>query len=230
MHHRSKITVVVPALNEEGTLRRMLLRLSIGDNEELVIVDGMSQDRTLSIAREFTERVFTSDRGRARQMNLGAQKAAGEVLLFLHADCILPGGAFDVIRSTLEDTRISAGAFDLSIEHPGRVFRLIESCANLRSHMLSVPYGDQGLFMRKQVFERVGGFADIPLMEDIEIVSRLKKVGAIRFVRPPVKASPRRWLKEGILKTTLRDWGLAFSYSVLGISPQKLIKFYKDVR
>jgi rSAM/selenodomain-associated transferase 2 len=224
------ITVVMPVLNEEIVLNETLSSLHITDREELIVVDGGSSDKTLSIAQKFTDRVYITKRGRGHQMNFGAGKADGEVLLFLHADCILPTEAFGIIRKVLKDKRISAGAFDLSIDHPKLLFRIMEFGANLRSRVTSIPYGDQGLFMKREVFEQLGGFPDISLMEDIEISRKLKKIGIISFVRPPIKTSPRRWLQEGPLFTTLRDWTIAVSFRFLKVSPDRLIKYYEDVR
>nr|NIS74896.1 glycosyltransferase [Deltaproteobacteria bacterium] len=194
------------------------------------IVDGGSSDSTLSIAREFSEKVFVHETGRARVMNYGAEKSGGDILLFLHADCILPPEGFHLIRKTLRNTDVSAGAFLLGIDHPDLRFRIIETGANLRSRLFSIVYGDQGIFMRKGMFHRLGGYADIPLMEDIEISMRLKKAGRIDLVQPPILASPRRLLAEGALYTTLRDWTIAFSYRFLGISPETLFKYYGTVR
>ncbi len=163
-------------------------------------------------------------------MNFGAGKAGGKILLFLHADCILPDNGFTLIRDALGNGDIAAGAFSLRIDHPGFGFKLIESVANIRSRMTSLIYGDQGMFLRKKVFDYIGGFADIPLMEDIEISRRLRKEGKIVFIKPPITASARRWLKEGLIYTTLRDWTIAFSYTFIKISPEKLIKHYKEVR
>lgn len=225
-----KVSVVMPVLNEAKTIRTTLSLLHISNNEELIVVDGGSTDDTITIAREFTEKVFTAETGRANVMNFGAGKAEGDILLFLHADCVLPDEGFSIIREVMKDDKVSAGAFDLSIADPSPRFRLIEFGANLRSRVTSIPYGDQGIFMRKKVFNRIGGYADIPLMEDIEISKRLKKTGKIVFVRPPIKASPRRWLEEGALYTTLRDWMNALAYLFFRASPEKLKKFYKDVR
>ncbi len=226
----SKISIIMPVLNEAGNLRNTLSRLDLSRNEELIIVDGGSSDETMAIAREFTGKVYRTKTGRASVMNYGARKAAGDILLFFHSDCILPERGFDIIRETLSDGSVAAGAFFLGIDHPGLCFRLIEFGANLRSRLTSLIYGDQGMFLRKEVFEKAGGFADIPLMEDVEISGRLKKLGKIIFVMPPVKASPRRWLKEGALYTTLRDWALALSYKLLKVSPETLIRYYKEVR
>jgi rSAM/selenodomain-associated transferase 2 len=225
-----KISVIVPALNEEKSLHRTLSNLNITDLEELIIVDGGSNDRTVLIASGFTDKVFVTHKGRGHQMNYGAQKANGNILLFLHADCLLPKEGFELIREKLNDKQVSAGAFFLNIDHPSFRFRIIEKVANLRSRITRIPYGDQGLFIRKELFEQIGGFADIPLMEDIEISRRLKKIAKIVFLRTPIKASPRRWLKEGLIYTTLRDWIVAILYIFLKVSPEKLMKHYKDVR
>lgn len=224
------MSVVVPALNEEKVLHGTLGSLGLTENEELIVVDGGSSDATVSIASHYTDNVLVTERGRARQMNAGAERAGGEILLFLHADCIPPEGAFGMIRAALAREGVAAGAFDLSIDHPGLRFRLIELGANLRSRLTSIAYGDQGLFMRKSLFEALGGFAQIPIMEDIEISSRLKRTGKIVFLRPPVATGPRRWLREGALYMTLRDWSLALSYGILGASPERLARHYRDVR
>jgi rSAM/selenodomain-associated transferase 2 len=225
-----KISIVMPVLNEAGTLRRTLSALTLSESEELIVVDGGSTDGAAEIAREFTPKTLAGPKGRARQMNLGAENAEGPILLFLHADCRPPRGAFDLIRGAMEDKAVSAGAFDLAIDHPSFRFRIIEVGANLRSRVTGVPYGDQGLFMRKSMFEHIGGFEDIPLMEDVEIAGRLRKEGKVVFLRPPMVTAPRRWLREGPVFTTLRDWGIALAYSMFRVCPEKLAKYYRDVR
>jgi rSAM/selenodomain-associated transferase 2 len=219
-------------LNEAKVLRDTLGQFRLTQDEELIITDGGSTDDSVSIAREFTDMVFVTrtGRGRGHAMNFGAERATGEIMLFLHADCFLPEGAFVLIRDTLSDNGVAAGAFDLGISHPNLRFRIIEFGANLRSRFTSIPYGDQGIFMKKEIFMRLGGFADIALMEDIELSRRLKKLGKIIFIRTQIKASPRRWLKEGALYTTLRDWCIAISYSFLKTSPSRLRNYYRDVR
>lgn len=227
---QSLISIVMPVLNEAKTLRHFLSRLHLSEAEELIVVDGGSSDDTLSIAREFTDRVFSTRSGRARVMNYGASLADGDILLFLHADCILPEGGFHAIRQAVHDHSIAAGAFFLSIAHSSFSFRIIERTANIRSRITSLLYGDQGMFLRKDVFDRIGGFPDIPLMEDIEISGLLKKEGDLVFINPPIKASPRRWISEGIIYTTLRDWTIAFLYTFVKVPPEKLVTYYRNIR
>jgi glycosyltransferase involved in cell wall biosynthesis len=208
---QTKISIIMPVLNEASTLRSTLSPLTLSEREELIIVDGGSTDDSLSIAREFTDKVF-------------------HILLFLHADCMLPDNGFDAVRQAVRDRSIAAGAFFLNIAHRGLSYRIIEQAANIRSRATSLLYGDQGMFLRKDIFDRIGGFPDIPLMEDIEISGRLKKEGKLIFINPPIQASPRRWLSEGIIYTTLRDWTIAFLYTFLKVSPEKLITYYKNIR
>lgn len=220
----------MPVLNEAVSLRENLEQLHLSENDELIVVDGGSSDNTMNIAGDFTDKVYRTETGRARVMNYGAGKADGDILLFLHADCILPEDGLDIVRKTLKENTVAAGAFRLSIDCPGLHFRVIEAAANLRSRFAGLLYGDQGICMRKDIFNKVRGYADIPLMEDIDISGRLKKLGKLILLDPPIKASPRRWLAEGVLRTTLRDWGIAFSYTFLKIPPEKLIKYYRDIR
>jgi rSAM/selenodomain-associated transferase 2 len=225
-----KISIIMPVYNESAILRGTLSKLALTEREELIIVDGGSTDDTLSIAHDFTDNIFITKTGRASVMNFGASKADGDILLFLHADCSLPQNAFGMIKNTLSDNRVAAGAFNLGIASSQFRFRIIEFVANIRARLTCLMYGDQGMFLKKEVFDRLGGFADIPLMEDIEISKRLRKTGKIVFVKPPVTASPRRWLNEGLLYTTLRDWIIAFLYTFTKVSPEKLIKHYIAIR
>ena len=164
-------------------------------------------------------------------MNTGAEAASGDILLFLHADCVLPPEGFTIARETLRVTEVSAGGFYIVIEHPSFTFRVIEHFANLRSAVTRLIYGDQVIFIRKKTFDSIGGFKNIPLMEDIEISQRLKRAGRIKFVKsPPVMTLPRRWLAEGPVYTTLRDWAIALAYTVLDVRPESLVKHYEDIR
>jgi rSAM/selenodomain-associated transferase 2 len=225
-----KISVIIPVLNEEDTIRTTLSSLHISSKEEIVVIDGGSDDGTVSIAQEFTQQVYVTERGRGHQLKNGAGKATGDILLFLHADCILPNNSFSLIRDVMSNDEYSIGAFYLGIDHPSFCFRVIEFGANLRSWITRVPYGDQGLFMRRDDYEKIGGFCDIPLMEDVDLSKRMKKIGRVKFVKDAIMASPRRWLKEGLLYTTVRDWKLSLSYALLNAKPKELLKEYEDVR
>jgi len=225
-----KISIIIPVLNEEKELRRTLTSLLVTKNEELIIVDGGSKDRTVDIAKEFTSNVYQTVRGRAHQMNYGAREAAGDLLLFFHSDCVLPRNAYKLIRETLSDGSVSAGAFDLSIDHDSFCYRIIEKGANIRSRVTSIPYGDQGLFLSKDLFVQIGGYPDIPIMEDIAIAKELRQAGRIRFLKEKVKTSPRRWIAEGPVFTTMRDWMIALLYGTFNVPPDKLSNFYRDVR
>ncbi len=225
-----KISVIIPVLNESNLLPVTLPMLNISENEELIIVDGGSTDLTPEIARRFTGKLITAERGRGKQMKRGAETAKGDILFFLHADCIVPENTFENIRSLLKDANISAGAFNLGIHSRKKRYRIIEFAVFLRNRITSLPYGDQGLFLKKEIYEKIGGYSDLPLMEDVDIVRRLKKAGRIAFINKKILASPRRWEKEGIVYTTVRDWILALLYTLFKVSPERLIKFYKIVR
>ncbi|HTZ19086.1 MAG TPA: TIGR04283 family arsenosugar biosynthesis glycosyltransferase [Dissulfurispiraceae bacterium] len=224
------ISIIVPVLNEEKILSATLSSLSLSDREELIVVDGGSTDETAAIASQFTDKVFTTLKGRGRQMNFGGLRAEGDILLFLHADCSLPPGGFATIRETLRTPGTAAGAFDIRFTDRRPSLKITGFAANLRSRVTGIPYGDQGLFMTKAIFDKLGGFADIPLMEDIEISRRLKRAGKIVFVRPPISVSPRRLLNEGLVYAIARDWTIALSFAFLNTSPERLIKHYKDIR
>ena len=160
-------------------------------------------------------------------MNEGAALASGDILLFLHVDTRLPRDALGLIRTTMEDNRYVAGAFDLGIESSQSIFRIIEQAASLRSRITRIPFGDQGIFIRKDYFMQVGGYREIPVMEDVDIMKRIKKQrGRIYIIPRRVSTDSRRWEQEGIVRCTLRNWMLQIFY-FLGISPYKLARFYK---
>ena len=164
--------------------------------------------------------------GRSIQMNAGAAIAGGDILLFLHADTLLPETGVKSIRDVCRDPGIVGGAFDLAIDAPGSVFRVIEKTASLRSRLTRIPYGDQAIFIKAVCFRQLGGFAQIPLMEDIDLMRRIKRRGyRIRFITEPVKTDARRWKTEGVLYTTLRNWMLSTLFYA-GVSPEKLKKYY----
>lgn len=223
------ISVIIPTLNEEARIEGLLRSLQNISTLEVIVSDGMSQDRTVEIAKRLVAHVWTAPRGRASQMNEGARHATGEVLLFLHADTRLLPSAFDQLTSALGDPTIVGGAFSLCLESQAWGLRLIEAVTNLRARLFSFPYGDQAVFVRRSVFEEIGGYAELPLMEDLELVRRLKRRGRIVILPAKAITSARRWEKEGILYTTVRNWAVTILF-FLGVSPTTLVRWYPPVR
>jgi rSAM/selenodomain-associated transferase 2 len=225
-----RFSIIIPVINEEAAINSTIGRVrSIGAAAcaEIIIVDGDPGGATIGAVREGDVITAVSERGRGNQMNRGAALAHGDILIFLHADTRLPAGAFELIEEALSDPACQAGAFDLGIASVRPVFRVLEKVASWRSRLTRIPYGDQALFFRRDYFSSIGGFADIPLMEDVEIMRRLKKAGtAIAVIDRPVLTSARRWEKEGIVKCTLRNWLLVSLY-LCGAPPERLAKFYR---
>lgn len=199
------ISVIIPTYNEGGNLPVLLEDLRAYPDLEIIVTDGGSRDQTPTVAREFGVRFVSSEKGRCFQLNTGAQAATGEVLLFLHCDTFLPENFSEHLHEVLGRRGTSVGAFRLKIDAPGAGFRLIEWGANLRSRWWRLPYGDQALFVRRDIFARAGGFPDFPIMEDIGLVRRLKKLGRVRIAATPVTTSARRWQKFGLVRTTLMN-------------------------
>jgi len=168
-----------------------------------------------------------SKKGRAKQMNKGASIASNEILLFLHADTILPKNAFDEIFHILSKKDIQAGAFDLSFNSNKSMLKIIAKIASFRSRITNIPYGDQAIFIKKDIFEKIGKYEDIPLMEDVNLMQKLKKYNyKIEISKQKVVTSSRKWDNSGIIYTTIRNWILISLY-FLGVTPKKLAKFYK---
>ncbi|UCF36862.1 MAG: TIGR04283 family arsenosugar biosynthesis glycosyltransferase [Acidobacteriota bacterium] len=226
---RPEISVIIPTLNEEDNLGATLQSCLTDNPHEVIVVDGGSQDRTRDIARGFPISLYESSPGRARQMNAGAAAARGTHLLFLHADTLLPAAWENEIRRVLEIPGTVAGAFRLQINGDRRALRLVESIANLRSSLLGLPYGDQGLFLTQDLFMDLGGFPDLPIMEDLELVRQLSKRGSIRLSSSSIVTSGRRWQRLGVFKTTLINQLLIWAYLV-GISPTRLAAIYRKNR
>ena len=220
------ISIIIPVLNEAAIIPSTLQRLQNNRDLEIIVVDGGSNDNTVNIVREMGLKVIAVSGGRATQMNAGANIAQGNILLFLHVDTQLPPNFSNLIKQTLKQPQVIAGAFELAIEGKKRSLRWIEVLVKMRSHLLSLPYGDQAIFITKQVFKDVGGFADLPIMEDFELIQRLKRQGKIAIAPAAVITSGRRWQKLGVWKTTLINQLVIAGY-YLGIPPAKLSKFYR---
>ncbi len=219
------ISVIIPTLNEASTLENCLKSVRTRFNFEKIVVDGGSDDSTVEIARNYNCIVEATESGRARQMNLGAMRASGEILLFLHADTTLPDKWAEAVLEILREDGVVCGAFALSISENLRGLYLIELISNFRSRVLNMPYGDQAFFMTKQSFNMIGGFPDQPIMEDFEFIRRLGKQGKIRISALSVNTSGRRWKKLGLLRTTLINQIVIAAY-YLGFSPNRLRKLY----
>jgi len=222
-----KISVIIPVLREEAVINRAIERIRAVDRAvEIVVVDGDPQEGTLRAVTCAEALLVASEAGRGRQMNEGARAAGGDILVFLHADTVLPGNAFRSISSAMMSRRFVGGAFDLAIDGQGVIFRLIEWAASLRSRLTRIPYGDQALFLRRDYFMRIGGYRDIPLMEDVDLMRRVKARGdRICIIRGKARTSARRWEQEGVLRCTLRNWTILALY-LLGVPPRRLVKWY----
>jgi rSAM/selenodomain-associated transferase 2/rSAM/selenodomain-associated transferase 1 len=221
-----KISIIIPALNEAATIVRTLSHLEKVDNLEVIVVDGGSIDETAALAESRGANLIHSNPGKAIQMNTGAAAAAGDILVFLHADTLLPESFSDQIVFALNQKGVAAGAFRLSIDSTAASIRFIECMANLRSRLLQLPYGDQALFMKKSLFGEIGGFPELLIMEDFILVRRLKCRGKIIIVPKAVTTSPRRWLHLGILKTWLINQLIIMAY-YLGFPPERLTRIYR---
>jgi rSAM/selenodomain-associated transferase 2 len=228
-----KFSIIVPVFHEGERINDLidcLHRQDSDKNFEIIIVDGCREKDTLGAIHSKEVIKISSERGRAKQMNAGASMAKGEILIFLHADTELPIHALKKINSLTERKEYVGGAFDLGIKSDKFIFKVIGTLSSLRSRLNRIPFGDQAIFIRKEYFSQIGGYKEIPLMEDVELLRRIKKSGnKIWIFYDRVMTSPRRWEKEGVIYCTLRNWSLQTLY-FLGVSPDKLIRFYKNPR
>lgn len=222
------ISIIIPVFNDAEMLSQTLaaLRNHAGD-VETIVVDGGSTDGSVEAARNYTPLVVRSSKGRGVQQDAGARCAHGDILVFLHADTLLPSGFGHLICQAFADPEVVFGAFLLAIHPPTPILNGIAFAANLRSILFGLPYGDQALCVRRPIYLQVGGFRPWPIMEDVDLVRRLNRVGAFKMIRTPVKTSARRWEKENPVFTTLRNWSLIIRY-LLGASPEALARHYLD--
>ena len=226
-----QISVIIPVLNENHIINQTIMHLdSLNRNAiaEIIVVDGNPLGSTINGISKGSVKKITAPSGRGVQMNTGAISAQGDHLLFLHADVRLPIDAFEKIAATLVQKHVAAGAFSLGISSPRKAFRIIERGVAFRGRLTQIPYGDQAIFMNKKLFFQLGGFKEILLLEDVELMRRIKKKGGKIIILPAkVQASARRWEKEGILYCTLRNHTLILLY-LLGVSPARLAKLYRS--
>jgi rSAM/selenodomain-associated transferase 2 len=226
---RPSFSIIIPVLHESSIINQTIghiRRIGSGFEFEIIVVDGDKEGGTINSIKHNDVVKIVSPRGRGIQMNYGAAAAKGYVLLFLHTDTELPEEAFAGISSVLVNRDYAGGAFDLGIKSGRWIFRLIEKLVFVRTRVTRIPYGDQAIFIKRECFETLKGYKDIPLMEDVEFMRRLKKSGyEISIIPQEVRTSSRRWEREGILCCTSRNWTLRGLYSI-GVNPEKLVKLY----
>jgi len=224
------LSIIVPALDEAAAIEACLAPLQAlrARGAEVVVVDGGSADRTAALAAPLADRVIDSPRGRARQMNAGAEASRGEALLFLHADTVLPDSADAAVRGAIE-SGARWGRFDVTIAGADPLLAVVGAMMNARSRLTGVATGDQAIFVRRDAFRAAGGFPDIPLMEDVALSKRLKRAGRPACLRARVVTSGRRWERHGTLRTVLLMWRLRLAYA-LGADPRQLAGRYGTER
>ena len=226
-----RFSIIVPVLNEEAVLEHQLsqlVRLCTAHDYEVLLVDGGSVDRTVAIAQRFG-RVIHAPRGRAVQMNRGAEAASGEIYIFLHADTLLPEDVFGVIERACASRRVVGGAFRLRFDSNKLIYKLVAFSTNLRSRWQGSFTGDQAYFVRADSFKAIGGFPEIALMEDLEIITRLRQVGKVVLLPRSVTTSARRHQKIGLARSIMFMWYLRALYKC-GVSPEQLQRKYVDIR
>jgi len=222
-----QLSVIIPALNEAGCIQSTLERLQPLrlHGHEIILVDGGSTDATLALSQAMVDKILLSPPGRGLQMQAGAAIAHGSVLWFLHADCSIPAGADTLILEALRGTRADWGRFDITFMDQHPLLQCVAWFMNQRARLSGIATGDQGIFVQRTLYERVGGFPSIPLMEDIRFSRSLKKHARPCRITQSLVTSPRRWHAHGILRTIVTMWGLRLGYFA-GISPERLAKFY----
>lgn len=222
----SSISIIIPTFNEAENIRATVGRAQNSAVREIIVVDCGSTDSTTEIASQLGAQVISSTSGRAKQMNAGAQKATGEILLFLHADTLLPPDFAAQACKILASPGVAAGAFSLAIDLSGAALRVVECAANFRANVLQMPYGDQGLFLYRQKFMEVKGYPDEPILEDLLLIHRLKKTGRIGIAPSAALTSGRRWQRLGVIKTSLINQAILLGY-LFGVSAQRLQGWYR---
>ncbi len=227
----TKLSIIIPILNEEDTILQTLRALQTlrPKGHEIIVVDGGSKDTSLSQSESLADQIVQVTTGRSRQMNAGARVASGEVLLFLHADTLLPEGADELIFSRMRRTGKDWGRFDVRLSGRHFLLRVVEFLMNWRSRLSGIATGDQAIFVRDRLFQSIGGFPEIDLMEDIAISKILKRFGRPLCLWQRVETSSRRWEKNGTFHTILLMWYLRLAYW-LGASPRKLSRFYGGLK
>ncbi len=228
METPQKISVIIPILNEAKVLEKTLSQLQpqLGSHE-LIVVDGGSTDASVKIAENYGK-VIISERGRAKQLNAGAAAATGDILIFLHADIWLEPGALAAVATAISSGYVGGG-FRQKIDGKRVLYRLIEIAGDIRGRYLKVFYGDSGIFLARTNFQKIGGFPDVPILEEMEFSKDLRRLGKTTLLTPYIHISARRWEARGIVRTTLNNWLITLLY-FLGVSPEKLARLYSHIR
>ena len=223
-----KISVIIPILNEAKILEQTLSQLQPElKAHELLVVDGGSTDGSAHIAEKYGK-VITSEPGRAKQLNTGAAAAIGDILIFLHADIWVEAGALASVEIALSSGYVG-GAFQQKIDGTHFLYRAIETAGNMRGKYLKVFYGDSGIFLKRTDFEKIGGFPEVPILEEAEFSKKLRQLGKTTLVTPHIHISARRWETKGIIRTTLNNWLITLLY-FFKFSPAQLAKLYRHIR
>ncbi len=227
----TRFSIIVPVLHESDKINFLIGHinsLECSEEVEVVVVDGSAGEDTIEAIKSEGVIKLRAEKGRGKQMNAGASIAGGEILIFLHADTELPAGAFAKIDAAMKHEKYVGGAFELRIKSEKFLYRLLARLASIRCRLTKIPYGDQAIFIRSNYFKRIGGFKEIPLMEDVELMRRIKRIGdKICILKDHVSTSARRWNEEGFFFGLLRN-AILFVLYILGVSPHRLARFYKN--
>jgi rSAM/selenodomain-associated transferase 2 len=226
----NKLSAIVPMLNEAAAIANTLHAIRRGaPDAEVIVVDGGSTDASVAIARPLCDELIVAARGRARQMNAGARVSHGDALVFVHADTMVPSTFGADIASALSDSAVAGGRFDVELDASTLPYRIIGAMISLRSRISRTGTGDQAIFVRREVFDRLGGFPELELCEDLEFSRRLKRAGRVACLHARVTTSARRWSRDGVVRTVMRMWLIRAMY-LMGVPPARLKRMYSDTR
>jgi rSAM/selenodomain-associated transferase 2 len=225
--NRSRISVIIPVYDDTAQLKSLLTQLrEYSPSLEIVVADGGGSSETKEVCRAYGAKRVVSPRGRGIQMNRGASATTGDILWFLHADSVVHPNSLDMIEKVMRDDDTVGGAFRFRLHQRHWYAPLLDLGVRLRSHILKLPYGDQGFFVRRTVFESMAGYVDIPFLEDVEFIRRLRRYGEISLLSLPIGISSRRWEREGFFYVTIRNWLVTLAY-LRGVSPERLVRWYR---
>ena len=221
------VSIIIPALNEEESIPLLLENLASQEGDfEIIVADGGSADNTLTICKSYPDiKIISSEKGRALQMNKGAEIARGDTLLFLHADTLIPRKGIKTIENVMNDDKISAGSFFARFDHEDGMLSFLARFTRINNRYLT--WGDQGIFIRRRIFNEIGGYKNIPLMEDLEIQKRVRRRGKFIKLPLPVTTSSRRFIQNGVVRQQLLNIALVMAYEI-GVSPARIKRFYSD--